>query len=104
MTMWGHFLACCIDCLLGCLESLLEYFNKCAFVYVGVYGYGYCEAGKSVMQMSKNRGWEAVDADNLVGIALCMASLVVGLVLVGVGILVVEQTTWWEVLFAALDA
>lgn len=44
--------------------------------------------------MSKDRGWEAVGADDLVGIALCMTSLVVGLVLVGVGILFVEQTTW----------
>jgi len=24
----GQTLACCIDCILGCLESLLEYFNK----------------------------------------------------------------------------
>lgn len=100
----GQFLACCIDCLLGCLQSLLEYFNKWAFVYVGVYGYGYCEAGKSVIQLFKDRGWEAVIADDLVGMALFMTSLVVGLVMAGVGVLMVDQTTWWEVFIAAFDA
>ena len=61
----GQMLACCIDCILGCLESIIEYFNKWAFIYVGVYGFGYCEAGKSVMELFKDRGWEAVIADDL---------------------------------------
>jgi len=29
---------CCADFLLGCLERLVEYFNKWAYVYVGLYG------------------------------------------------------------------
>lgn len=93
----GQFLACCIDCLLSCLQSLLEYFNKWAFVYVGVYGYSYCEAGKSVMQLFKDRGWEAVIADDLVGIALFMTSLVVGLLAAGAGLVLIEVTDWWDV-------
>ena len=48
------------------------------------------------MKLFKERGWEAGNAGDLVGIALCMTSLVVGLVLVGVGILFAEQTTWWK--------
>jgi hypothetical protein len=28
-------LACCAECILGCIESLVEYFNQWAFVYVG---------------------------------------------------------------------
>lgn len=65
---------------------------------------GYCEAGKSVIQLFKDRGWEAVIADDLVGMALFMTSLVVGLVMAGVGVLMVDQTTWWEVFIAAFDA
>jgi hypothetical protein len=90
----GSTLACCIDCILGCLESLLEYFNKWAFVYVGVYGYGYCEAGKSVMQLFKDRGWEAVIADDLVGMVLFMMSLIVGAITGGIGVLLVRSTEW----------
>jgi hypothetical protein len=55
--------ACIAECILGCLASILEYFNKWAFVYVGVYGYSYLEAGKNVFTLFKNRGWEAIIAD-----------------------------------------
>jgi len=30
------FLLCIVDCLLGCLEDMLEYFNKFAYIYVGM--------------------------------------------------------------------
>jgi hypothetical protein len=55
--------ACIAECIFGCLASILEYFNKWAFVYVGVYGYSYLEAGKNVFTLFKNRGWEAIIAD-----------------------------------------
>jgi hypothetical protein len=97
---FGDALACCIDCILGCIEGLLEYFNKWAFVYVGVYGYGYCEAGKSVMALFKDRGWEAIIADDLVGMALGMMSLVTGLVMAGVGCLLVKTTDYWDLFIA----
>jgi len=64
---FGNMLACCIDCILSCLQSIIEYFNKWAFVYVGLYGYSYCEAGKGVMDLFRDRGWEAIIADDLVG-------------------------------------
>lgn len=92
----GNTLACCIDCILGCLESILEYFNKWAFVYVGLYGFGYCEAGKNVMTLFKDRGWEAVIADDLVGMVLGMMSLLVGLVTGGVGVAFATQTNWYD--------
>jgi hypothetical protein len=56
-------LACIAECIIGCLASILEYFNKWAFVYVGVYGHSYLEAGKSVFELFQNRGWEAIIAD-----------------------------------------
>ena len=63
-------LACIAVCILGCIESLIEYFNKWAFIYVGIYGYSYLEAGKNVIALFRNRGWEAIIADDLVGNAL----------------------------------
>eukprot|EP00538_Stauroneis_constricta_P004870 CAMPEP_0119548402 /NCGR_PEP_ID=MMETSP1352-20130426/2333_1 /TAXON_ID=265584 /ORGANISM="Stauroneis constricta, Strain CCMP1120" /LENGTH=462 /DNA_ID=CAMNT_0007593665 /DNA_START=164 /DNA_END=1552 /DNA_ORIENTATION=+ len=71
--------ACIAVCILGCLESLLEYFNKWAFIYVGIYGYSYLKAGKSVFELFRNRGWEAIIADDLVGNALFLVSFLVGL-------------------------
>lgn len=57
-----------------------------------------------MIQLFKDRGWEAVIADDLVGMALFMTSLVVGLVMAGVGVLMVDQTSWWDVFIAAFDA
>jgi len=92
----GSTLACCIDCILGCIESIVEYFNKWAFIYVGLYGYGYCEAGKSVMTLFRDRGWDAIIADDLIGMVLGMLSLVVGLITGGFTLIFVDQTSWFD--------
>ncbi len=31
-------LVCIIDCILACIEGIIEYFNKWAYIYVGLYG------------------------------------------------------------------
>jgi len=82
--------ACIAECILGCLEAILQYFNKWAFIYVGIYGFPYIKAGKSVFELFKNRGWEAIIADDLVENALFLGSLVVGLIMGGVAILIDE--------------
>jgi hypothetical protein len=33
--------ACIAQCILSCIGDILQYFNKWAFVYVGIYGYKY---------------------------------------------------------------
>jgi hypothetical protein len=50
------------------------------------------DAGKNVFTLFKNRGWEAVIADDLVGNTLLLVSLVVGAV-IGCIALIVETTT-----------
>lgn len=76
---------CVIRCIMVYIERLVEYFNKWAFVYVGLYGYDYMTAGKNVMTLFKSRGWSTVIAHSLVQkamgmIALCIA-LVTGLII-----------------------
>ena len=72
------------------LSLFLNSFNKWAFVYVGLYGMPYLKAGKSVIELFKNRGWEAIIADDLVGNVLFLISLLVGLVMGGIGLLTEE--------------
>lgn len=92
----GSMAACCIDCILGIIEGLVEYFNQWAFIYVGLYGYGYCEAGKNVMTLFKDRGWDAIIADDLVGMVLGMLSMVVG-VITGLGSMIsLSDTDWFD--------
>jgi len=83
-----EFIACIASCILSCLESLIEYFNKWAFVYVGLYGYSYLEAGKNVFTLFQNRGWEAVIADDLVGNTLFFLSFISGALSGCVGLII----------------
>jgi len=78
-------IGCLVECLLSCLQGIIEYFNKWAFIYVGLYGYGYMEAGKNVMSLFKNRGWDAIIADDLVGNVFFLLSLVTGGIMGGIG-------------------
>jgi len=73
-------LLCCAQCLLGCIENLLDYFNQWAFVFVGVYGYDFLTAGKNVITLFKYRGWSAIITDSLVDSTLTMMSICIGLI------------------------
>eukprot|EP00584_Thalassiosira_punctigera_P006265 CAMPEP_0172529190 /NCGR_PEP_ID=MMETSP1067-20121228/3331_1 /TAXON_ID=265564 ORGANISM="Thalassiosira punctigera, Strain Tpunct2005C2" /NCGR_SAMPLE_ID=MMETSP1067 /ASSEMBLY_ACC=CAM_ASM_000444 /LENGTH=499 /DNA_ID=CAMNT_0013313195 /DNA_START=127 /DNA_END=1626 /DNA_ORIENTATION=- len=91
-------LICIAECILGCLESILEYFNKWAFVYVGLYGYSYIEAGKNVFALFKNRGWEAIIADDLVGNVFFFLSLCIGGICAAIGLAFNEKSPegWFD--------
>ena len=73
-------LRCIAQCLLQYIEQLAEYFNKWAFIYVGLYGYGYVDAGKNVIELFKQRGWTNIITDQLVHRMLGMMCLGIGLV------------------------
>lgn len=85
----------------------MEYFNRWAFVYVGIYGYVFAkrsrhvhflviltspcaltlsggisykftQAGKAVFQLFNQRGWDAIINDDLIGNVLSFAALGIG--------------------------
>lgn len=74
----GSFLGCICECILGCLQSLMEYFNRWAFVYVGIYGYKFTQAGKAVIELFHQRGFDAIINDDLIGNVLSFGALGVG--------------------------
>ncbi|TMW65203.1 hypothetical protein Poli38472_009370 [Pythium oligandrum] len=94
--------ACMAECILGCLESLMEYFNKWAYVYVGVYGYSFRTSGKAVMDLFANRGWTAVINDDLTGGALTFGAVGVGCVGAVIGLMMVKFSP--DAWFAALSS
>jgi len=72
-------LHCIAACVLLYLERIVEYFNKWAYIYVGLYGYDYLTAGRKVIGLFKERGWNAIIADNLVLRLLGIVCLAIGL-------------------------
>ena len=81
-------LLCCAECILGCIESLVEYFNKWAYVYVGLYGFSFMESGKNVIQLFKARGWTSIIADVMIDTVLWMVALGVGLIVGLLGVVI----------------
>jgi hypothetical protein len=75
----GGVLRCIAQCLLAWIEAIAEYFNKWAFVYVGLYGYSYMEAGKNVITLFRHRGWTTIISDSLVNRLLAVMCLCIGL-------------------------
>jgi hypothetical protein len=71
-------LRCIAACILSYIETLVQFFNKWAYVYVGLYGYDYLEAGKRVMNLFKQRGWDVIIADNLTNRLLGIMTFTIG--------------------------
>jgi hypothetical protein len=76
----GGLLRCIAQCFLGCIERIAEYFNKWAFIYVGLYGYTFVEAGKNVLSLFRHRGWTTLISDSLVSRVLGMMAFCIGLI------------------------
>lgn len=93
-------IACLAECCLNCLESIMEYFNQWAFVYVGIYGYSFRTSGKAVMDLFRNRGWTALINDDLTSTALTFGAVGVGIVTSCLGLLLVKfgPDEWFVVL------
>jgi len=73
------FLSCIIQCILSCLEAILEEITKFAYVYVGLYGFSFLEAGRNVIQLFQQKGWTVIITDDLADNVMFMMSVAVGL-------------------------
>ena len=73
----------------------MEYFNRWAFIYVGLYGYDFMTAGKNVIRLFKSRGWTMVINDDLVGNVLFFQALGIGALCGGLGMLANEINGEW---------
>jgi len=88
-------LLCVLECLLRCTERLLTYFNKWAFVYVGLYGYDYLTAGQKVVRLFQERGWTTIIQDDLIQRALQLVTLALGLATAALGVLFATWHPSW---------
>ena len=75
----AQLLVCIIDCILGCIQDILEYINKWAYVYVGLYGFSYMDAGRNVWTLFQSKGWTVIITDDLADNVLFMMSVGIGL-------------------------
>lgn len=72
-------LACCAELFVGCIEALVRYFNRYAYIEIALYGKPYLKAAKDTYNLFKDRGIDALVNDSLVGTTLIFGAYVVGL-------------------------
>jgi len=53
----AQFLVCILECILRCIEDMIDYINRWAYVYVGLYGMDYLTAGREVINLFQQKGW-----------------------------------------------
>lgn len=73
----ARILVCMIDCILACIEGIIEYLNKWAYIYVGLYGYNYLDAGQNVISLFSAKGWSTIITDDLANNVLTMMSFMI---------------------------
>jgi hypothetical protein len=71
-------LFCIQTCITSCVDSLADRFNPWAFMFIGLYGYGFVDAGLRATEVFDRRGWEMIVSDDLVPNILIITSLVIG--------------------------
>ncbi|KAJ1883891.1 putative choline transporter, neither null mutation nor overexpression affects choline transport, partial [Kickxella alabastrina] len=70
----AEMLICCIDCILGCIEGLVEFFNKYAYVEIAIYGKPFMQAGKDTWTLIKDRSVDVLINDCMIGNVLQMGA------------------------------
>jgi len=78
----------CAYCLLKCIEGIMRYFNKYAFVQVATYGCSFFTAAKNTWGLFMSKGIMALINDDLTGLALSCGAILGGVVSGLVGYLV----------------
>jgi len=76
----NDFLAAIAACLIGCIESLVRYFNRYAFAQVAIYGKTYCKAARDTWELIHSHGIEAIINDNLIGGVLSICIIAGGII------------------------
>ena len=72
----------CIFCVQSCVTSFIETVaagcNSWAFTYIGMYHYGFLDAGYNATELFERRGWSTIVSDDLVPNVLFLTSMVIG--------------------------
>ncbi|KAK2871599.1 putative choline transporter, neither null mutation nor overexpression affects choline transport [Arthroderma sp. PD_2] len=74
----GYVVFCILGCFISILQWLAEFFNRYAFCHIALYGKAYIPAAKDTWKMIKDRGFDALINDCLIGPVLSFGALFIG--------------------------
>jgi len=96
----ARFVGCCLECLLSCIQDIVEYIDSYAYTICAIYGSDYCDAVGEVMTLFKGNGFTMIINDDICETVLSLGSLAGGCLSTGaaVGYLYVagaSDTDFW---------
>lgn len=71
---------CIFECCGRVLEDVLDYFHQWSYVFIGIYGYGYIESGRRVLELFVSKGWTSIISERLVSYVTGCITFTVGIV------------------------
>jgi len=96
------FILCCAQCILGCVERLIEFMNKYAYTQIAIYGKDFLSAARDTWELFKARNFDLLINDDLTGVVLTLGCTLGGLVaaVVGaaVGYVIFSNQGIWQIL------
>jgi len=69
------YVATCMQCLLGCIEGIVRYVNKFAYIYVAMHGHSFCKAAKECFDLVSRNFFTTVIMDVISGFVLFMGKI-----------------------------
>ncbi|KAE8257926.1 hypothetical protein A4X13_0g2034 [Tilletia indica] len=77
--MLSSILACVASCCIGCIEGMVRWLNKYAFINIALYGSSYIEAAKATFTLLQQKGVDVIVNDSLVNTVWLMGSFAIGI-------------------------
>lgn len=59
-----------LQCLLGCIQGIVQYINKFAYIHVAMHGYSFCTAARECFDLISRNFFSAVIMDTITGFVL----------------------------------
>jgi len=69
------FIASCLQCLLGCIEGIIRYVNKFAYIHIAMHGSSFCQGAKECFDLISRNFFSTVIMDVISGFVLFMGKI-----------------------------
>lgn len=64
-----------LQCILGCIQGIVQYINKFAYIHVAMHGYSFCKAARECFDLISRNFFSAVIMDTITGFVLFVGKL-----------------------------
>ncbi|CDZ96815.1 integral to plasma membrane protein [Phaffia rhodozyma] len=88
----GQILSCVAGCCVSCITTMVEWFNRYAYIEIALYGKSYIPAAKDAWRLMKDRGIDALVNDSLVGMVFRWGAYVIAILCAAFGYLYLRYT------------